>query len=833
MAEETKTNGSEALAGYSDLEEARALERQFKALEADILLARSTFFRQAGITFNGARDEYAVLGYDRLITNGQYRAEYLRGGLAGRVVDVMPDACWRGDPPMELIEDEDPDVDTPFEKAWQDFDTKMQACSKLHRLDKLSRLSQFACLLLGAKGELETELPRADKRGLLYLMPFSGGGGPDNGTNQFNNRIAYDFGDCSIFEYDTDPQSERFGLPKSYQLKRTTIASPAFGRPVHWSRIIHAAEGVLDDDVYGLPALERIWNLLIDLRKVTGGGAEAFWLRANQGLHLDIDKDMGLADAKDTVASLKEQAEAYKHQLTRFLRTRGVTVETLGSDVANFSNPADTIITQIAGAKAIPKRILTGSEMGELASSQDRDNWRDQVIGRQQQHCAPNLARNLADRLITYGYLPEPQKGPLAYQVSWKHSQVMTEAELVAGAQGWADVNQKMGLPVFTADEVREKWAGKPPLTDDQKKQMIADKEAATPAPPPPAPGAEPAVPQDARAAEDAEMVRVLAAAIDAGNTEVVERIIGLGDIPGHEFHGNQHTSAAAAHETAAHAHETAAVGNMSSSAAEKATKDASKASDKAASGTAYVKRPDGLREHNKETSAGKAIHAAYQARESEKRSEAARGPQAAKSALESRVKYHQEASGHHRAQAEEHRRASMRSAQSGPHTYGTTQVQLPPDLAEKLFAIGYSIPTADLYEQEGGRETDAHITVCYGLQETVDEGKLHAVLARLEIRYAAAVFGKTAVFETPDYDVVYVTVDSPDLERLNNAIDAGLPVRVADYPKYVPHATVAYVKAGRGQAYAGLKDMDGATFKFDSVVMVTADGARTEVRIA
>lgn len=128
------------------------------------------------------------------------------------------------------------------------------------------------------------------------------------------------------------------------------------------------------------------------------------------------------------------------------------------------------------------------------------------------------------------------------------------------------------------------------------------------------------------------------------------------GDFEGHPFRGNQHVSAAEAHDEAARVHEAAAKSNVSSSTAEKATKEASKASDKVSAGTAYKKRPDGLREINKETAAGKAAYAAFEARQSEKRYETARGPQASKSALESRARYHKEAAEHHRSQAEIHR---------------------------------------------------------------------------------------------------------------------------------------------------------------------------------
>ena len=442
---------------------------EIRTLES-VLLARARFARQSGLTFEGYRDEYRILGYDVTITLQQMRDEYARGGIAGRVVDVMPNATWRGQPAFEIIEDENPEVETPFEKAWLELDKKHQIGNKLLRVDKLARLSQYAVLLIGDGGPLETPLKKAggNPNKLLYLMPFIGGGGP----SRSDGNKALELGsDATIDSYDEDPKSSRFGLPQTYRIRRTDLNGIALARPVHWTRIIHVAEGLLDDEVFGQPALERIWNLLIDLRKVTGGGAEAFWLRANQGMQLDVDKDMPLNDATHSISLLKEQMEDYKHQITRTLRTRGVKVEMLGSDVANFDQPADAIITQIAGATGIPKRILTGSEMGELASSQDRENFRDLVVGRQMQYAGPYIARALVDRLIEYGYLPLPKGGPQEYEVKWPHMQVMTETEKTAGAVAWASVNSTFGDLVFTDAEIRDKWAGLAPLTDEQKKE--------------------------------------------------------------------------------------------------------------------------------------------------------------------------------------------------------------------------------------------------------------------------------------------------------------------------------------------------------------------------
>jgi len=388
-------------------------------------------------------------------------------------------------------------------------------------------------LIIGAgDADLRDELPKGLPGGVRYLTPYAGGGGPGRGgrRDQFGARSsAYD-ADVSVYEFDEDQRSPRFALPKTYQL-RGLASTSASAEPytVHWSRVIHVAENLLWDEVYGLPALERVWNLLDDLEKVTGGGAEAFWLRANQGMHLDIDKDMAANDTLESIKALKEQADEYKHQLTRWIRTRGVTATPLGSDVANFSSPADAIITQIAGAKGIPKRILTGSEMGELASSQDRENWKDQVNGRQTQYAGPYIIRPLVDRLIAYGYLPIPMKGPDVYMIGWPHIQVLTEQEKAEGALKWAQTNQTAGETIFTNEENREHWYGFPPLTEEEKQL------AAPPAAPEPVlPDVVPATPKNL------EMMRVLEEAIETNNTEVIDEILGLSRAAAPEHGGTE-----------------------------------------------------------------------------------------------------------------------------------------------------------------------------------------------------------------------------------------------------------------------------------------------------
>lgn len=653
--------------------EVRSLIGEIRALETTgVLLNRRNWFRNHGMSFEGRRDEYAVLGYPDSITVGDYRDAYERGGIAGSIIDVMPDATWRGDPPMKLVEDDDPENTTEFEKAWTALDQKHQICGMLLRVDKLSRLSEYAVLLIGAAGDgdLSQELPRSKNQGdgLLYLAPFLGGGGP--GSRPFSGASAYE-ADATVQEYETNTRSPRFGKPKTYSIKSTVVGTTQLnGQSVHWSRVIHVAEGLLDNEVFGQPALQRVWNLLMDLRKVTGGGSESFWLRANQGLHVDIDKDLAMSDVDGTVAMLKEQAEAYKHQLTRWLRTRGVNVQTLGSDVANFSPNADAIITQIAGAKRIPKRILTGAEMGELASTQDRENFRDQIIGRQMQYAGPYIVRQLADRLIEYRYLPTPKK-ETGYQVWWPHIQVMTEAERVEGAKGWATVNASQGETVYTDSEIREKWSDMKPLTDEQRK-------------------------------------------------EIEDR-----------------------------------------------------------------KKEEQLKQQDIDVTGAKKMAKAVP--------------------------------------------PEIKAAMSGSHKFSSTQVQLPPTLADALFALGKGIPAFDLCDEEGGLENDAHITIKYGIH-TNDVADVRKTLATYvgPIRFT---LGRTAIFESPEYDVLYVEVFSPDLRELNQRISNSLEV-TDTHPVYIPHATVAYLKSGLGRRYVGMNTLDGMTATVGFVRFSPAEGDYTDLRI-
>lgn len=416
-----------------------ALLGRLRALST--LLERAKLASRAGITFDGKRDVFGSLGYKKTLKPDDYRARYRRNAIAARIVEAHPKSTWRGT--AQLVEDEDPHTETEFEKAAAEFAKRTRMWSAFLRADILSGLGRFAVILIGAPGKLEDPLPESvEGKAVAFLSVF----GEE---------------DVDIKDIVDDPRDERFGEPKTYTFKRLSSARGSQSRTVHWSRVIHVADGVLDDPVYGTPRMERVWNLLDDLEKVTGGGAEAVWLNAHRGYVASIDKDLEMDE--DDIKDLKDQVEEFAHQLRRTVGQRGIKLESLGSDVPQFGNPADAILTQIAGGVGIPKRVLTGSEMGELASSQDRRTWEEQVLDRRAQYAGPHIVRPLIDRLIQHKALPEPKQ----YEVSWPQIGELNDKERAAVANQWALVNQRHAQaklpPVISVEEIRDRVLQLPP----------------------------------------------------------------------------------------------------------------------------------------------------------------------------------------------------------------------------------------------------------------------------------------------------------------------------------------------------------------------------------
>ena len=267
----------------------------------------------------------------------------------------------------------------------------------LYRLDRLTRLNRYAILMFGTDGTQNTESPLRNVSEVRWLRAY--------GARQIT--------EISLGQDATTPI---FGRPEMYTvafqdphdrkvLSDTTVTGIIKDRRVHASRTLHIVENPLEDDIIGIPIIEKCYNLLDDLLKVAGGTAETYWLGANKGIHADIDPELDVDP--DDEADLADEIEEYQHQLRRFIRTRGVTLKDLGSTSPNPGTTFDMIITLLSGTSQIPKRILLGSEAGQLASEQDRANWAERIEERRTLFAEPIILNPLVSWLQNYGLLPE------------------------------------------------------------------------------------------------------------------------------------------------------------------------------------------------------------------------------------------------------------------------------------------------------------------------------------------------------------------------------------------------------------------------------------------
>ena len=398
---------------------------QFKGMEG--IRALAGFMRRSLMgrltSFNGKRNYQQIFGWDDVISAEGMHYMYNRGGIAKRIVDSYPDAIWAR-PPQIWAKGDD-----AWTEEWEAFCEKAGVWTALHKLDKLAGLGHYSVLLLGTdKPSLEKPLNNAKE--ITFLQPY---------------------GETSakIDQWDKNPTSPTFGRPIMYRiypdsgggltLSNTNGGGLGSGGGsgsagptrssfrVHASRILHVARNTLEDEVYGQPLMAPSWDYLTDLRKVVGSSSESYWLMANRGLQADVDKEMTLGS--EDAAALQDEVQEYMDGFRRFIRTKGVKINELQNDVADPKASFDVLVTLISGTSGIPKRILLGSEAGQLASTQDKGNWAERVEEDRALHVEPHILKPFLAKLITMGIIRKPNGAANSLKVLWPDAYRMSPLE--------------------------------------------------------------------------------------------------------------------------------------------------------------------------------------------------------------------------------------------------------------------------------------------------------------------------------------------------------------------------------------------------------------------
>ena len=377
------------------------VNEEIRILERSLMDSRYNMASALGQTFGGERDVYAACGWKKTLCFQDYYNHYKRSNIAGTIIDLMPKECWSEFPTIK--EDDEPE-DTIFEKEFKELEEKTNLFSNLLRLDKFSGIHQYAVLFLGFDDSGKDNEPVEKAKNLLYVKPF------------IEDHIE-------IKELEKNTKNPRYGQPLMYELKVDAEDGKASSTMiVHHSRVLHVAENPVEKNYIGTPRLERVFNNIENIVKISGSGGESYWRGAFPGLGLIMDKDAKLTPTESD--AIKEELADYKHNLSRFLKLKGITPEKLDHAPTSSSTQVDTELKLIAFTIRVPKRILEGSERGELSSGQDKDSFNEQIRARRIQYIDPFILRELIDRLQSLGILSEAE-----YMVDWSELDELTPKE--------------------------------------------------------------------------------------------------------------------------------------------------------------------------------------------------------------------------------------------------------------------------------------------------------------------------------------------------------------------------------------------------------------------
>jgi hypothetical protein len=402
-----------------------------KMLEATSAFASRMYLAaRAGLSFSGKRDIYTVFGYPRVLSFADLFVRYQRQDIAGRIVDEPVSFTW--DFPPEVLFSGSPVVE------WNTLVAQHKLWSAFEQADTLCYFGRFAAIILGFDDTDDLSKPVGKRAKLVYTQAY----GEDSTT---------------INQFYSDPRNPKFGLPLMYSMQLSTPTGKSMNFGVHESRVIHVVDKPLQNRIYSIPRMEKIYNLLDDILKVAGGSAETCWLTSNRGMQADVDKEMelGVEDAK----ALSDEIEEFQHQLRRFIRTRGVKITNLGSDVIDPRGVFAVIIGLLAGATGIPQRILMGSEAGQLASEQDRANWSTFMDRRRKNFAEPFVLRPALEKFMQLGMIPQVGFEDVSYKWPSAFRQNPLERGQTMAQVARAVVNLSKAYPeptqIITVEEAR------------------------------------------------------------------------------------------------------------------------------------------------------------------------------------------------------------------------------------------------------------------------------------------------------------------------------------------------------------------------------------------
>jgi len=416
-----------------ELEVSKLQELVASSTNSDLTRARSSLLSGNNETGDTLHQLGIDFGYPGILTFGLFWNMYRRFGIAKAVITIPPDLGWRTIPTIDGSEQ--------FNTELESIAKRINLWSRLKGLDTRQRVGRYGGMYMRVRDGKDPSEP-------LEMLP---------GANALMEMVPLYESQLKVTTTDRDPRSDTFGQPAHYDFNGSTPGNrddrsvSAFN--IHPSRIVIASEGADDGSIYGIPALEGVYNALMDLIKVSGASGEGFYKNAAQSIVFTLKDLAGAAQNADLLKDFGENMDDFtRNRTNRSLMTPGFDANTLESSLASPKDAFAIALQIVSAGSGISASMLVGNQTGKLAGDQDSESTLMMAQSRRE-NFQTTMTRDILDWMIEFGVLPRSE-----YEVEWDDLLAKSQDDKIGLSLKMADANSKnlIGGTIFTVEEMRE-----------------------------------------------------------------------------------------------------------------------------------------------------------------------------------------------------------------------------------------------------------------------------------------------------------------------------------------------------------------------------------------
>lgn len=418
----------------------------------DISQAREQLFSLFGGIDAKRPDAWTQYGYKENPTFADFRRAYERGGAGNGAVHRLLDKCWQH---LPRIKRKASDKETPWETAVTEKIKAITGFQKLREFDRRNMVGHYAALIYRVADGLALDQPMLRATELVDLIPL------------FEDQIRV----AAWFSDKNNPDT--YGKPSMFQYRQRspssigdTQAKPEDWADVHPSRVQIFAEGAVGDDFFeGVPLLKAGFNALVDIEKLSGGGAESALKNSSRIIVIEFASDSSPEvvtsnpDGSTSTTSIKDafesQAKALNRNQDSSMVLQGAKATTLQTTVSDLSSQFDIATNLFAASVRLPVTVLFGAQTGRLASDQDQQDYIARCQSRQTNELTPMLTE-FVKRMQAAGIFEAGE-----FEIEWPDLGAPNDEQKLDRSKKMAETNKVIfdgggTEPAFDSAEIRK-----------------------------------------------------------------------------------------------------------------------------------------------------------------------------------------------------------------------------------------------------------------------------------------------------------------------------------------------------------------------------------------